>query len=46
VFTDTEFFNIVDPGGGVVARVAAVEHISSGGANFSFTFGQCEPPED
>jgi hypothetical protein len=46
VFTDTEFFNILGPSGGVVARVAGVEHMSSGGSNFSFTFGQCEPPED
>jgi hypothetical protein len=46
VFTDTEFFNILAPSGGVVARVAGVEHMSSGGSNFSFTFGQCEPPQD
>src|ERR671935_2054315 len=45
-FTDTEFFNILAPGGGVVARVAGVEHMGSGGSNFSFTFGQCEPPQD
>jgi hypothetical protein len=46
VFTDTEFFNIIDPSGGVVAKVAGVEHMSSGGSNFSFNFGQCEPPQD
>src|SRR5919197_732568 len=45
-FTDTEFFNILGPSGGVVARVAGVEHMSSGGSNFSFTFGQCEAPQD
>jgi hypothetical protein len=45
-FTDTEFFNIIDPSGGVVARVAGVEHMSSGGSNFSFTFGACQPPPD
>jgi hypothetical protein len=45
-FTDTEFFNILGPSGGVVAKVAGVEHMSSGGSNFSFTFGQCEPPQD
>ena len=45
-FTDTEFFNILAPGGGVVAKVAGVEHMGSGGSNFSFTFGQCEPPQD
>jgi hypothetical protein len=45
-FTDTEFFNIIAPGGGVVAKVAGVEHMGSGGSNFSFTFGACEPPQD
>jgi hypothetical protein len=45
-FTDTEFFNIVAPGGGVVAKVAGVEHMGSGGSNFSFTFGQCDAPQD
>src|SRR5204862_2992365 len=45
-FTDTEFFNILGPSGGVVARVAGVEHRSSGGSNFSFSFGQCEAPQD
>ena len=46
VFTDTEFFNILGPSGGVVAKVAGVEHMGSGGSNFSFTFGQCEAPQD
>ena len=46
VFTHTEFFNILGPSGGVVARVAGVEHMSSGGSNFSFTFGTCEAPQD
>src|SRR6266542_229942 len=46
VFTDTEFFNILGPSGGVVAKVAAVEQMSSGGSNFTFTFGECEPPQD
>jgi hypothetical protein len=45
-FTDTEFFNILGPSGGVVARVAGVEHMGTGGSNFSFTFGQCEAPQD
>jgi hypothetical protein len=45
-FADTEFFNIIAPGGGVVAKVAGVEHMSSGGSNFSFTFGPCEAPQD
>jgi hypothetical protein len=45
-FSDTEFFNILGPSGGVVARVAGVEHMGSGGSNFSFTFGQCEAPQD
>src|SRR5919108_3144136 len=39
-FSDTEFFNILGPGG-VVAKVAGVEHMGSGGSNFSFTFGDC-----
>jgi hypothetical protein len=45
-FTDTEFFNILAPSGGVLAKVAGVEHMGSGGSNFSFTFGQCEAPQD
>jgi hypothetical protein len=44
-FSDTEFFNIVGPGG-VVARVAGVEHSGTGGSNFSFNFGACEPPQN
>jgi hypothetical protein len=44
-FGDTEFLNILGPGG-VVARVAGVEHMGSGGSNFTFTFGQCEAPQD
>jgi hypothetical protein len=43
-FGDTEFFNINGPGG-VVAKVAGVEHIGTGGSNFSFTFGACEAPQ-
>src|ERR687888_323603 len=42
---DTEFFNILAPNGGVVAKVAGVEHRGSGGANFSFTFGAGQPPQ-
>ena len=45
-FSDTEFFNILGPSGGVVARVAGVEHSGSGGSNFSFAFGACEAPQD
>ena len=45
-FTDTEFFNILGPSGGVVARVAGVEHMGTGGSNFSFSFGACQPPQD
>lgn len=45
-FSDTEFFNILGPTGGVVARVAGVEHMGTGGSNFSFSFGQCEAPQD
>jgi len=43
---DTTFFNIIAPGGGVVAKVAAVEHMGTGGSNFSFTFGACQAPQD
>ena len=43
-FGDTEFFNIIAPGGGVVAKVAGVEHMGTGGSNFSFTFGACQAP--
>jgi len=46
VVTDTAFFNILGPTGGVVAKVAAVDHVSSGGSNFSFDFGQCAAPAD
>lgn len=44
-FSDTQFFNILGPGG-VVAKVAGVEHMGTGGSNFSFNFGQCQPPQD
>jgi hypothetical protein len=43
-FSDTEFFNIIGPTGGVVAKVAGVEHMGSGGSNFSFSFGPCQSP--
>jgi hypothetical protein len=46
VTTDISFFNILGPSGGVVAKVAGVEHMSSGGTNFSFNFGACIPPQD
>jgi hypothetical protein len=46
VFTDTEFFNILGPSGGVVAKVAGVEHMSTSGSDFLFTLGQCEAPQD
>ena len=45
-FSDTEFFNILGPSGGVVGKVAGVEHMGTGGSNFSFSFGQCEAPQD
>jgi hypothetical protein len=44
-FSDTEFFNILGPNGGVVARVAGVEHSGTGGSNFTFTFGACQSPQ-
>jgi hypothetical protein len=46
VTTDTSFFNILGPSGGPVAKVAAVEHFSSGGTNFSMTFGACTTPNN
>jgi len=45
-FGDTEFFNILGPSGGVVAKVAGVEHMGTGGSNFSFSFGACQAPQD
>jgi hypothetical protein len=45
-FTDTGFFEIIGPSGGVVAKVASVEHMGTGGASFSFSFGQCQEPSD
>ena len=45
-FTDTTFFDIVAPGGGVVARVAGVEHVGPAGGGFSFVFGDCEAPQE
>jgi hypothetical protein len=44
VATDTAHFNILGPGGGLVANVQLTEHFSSGGTNFSFDFGQCSTP--
>jgi hypothetical protein len=44
--TSTDFFNILGPSGGVVAKVAGVAHASSGGANFTYTFGPCQEPQD
>lgn len=43
-FTDITFFNIVAPDGGIVARVAGVEHVGPSGSGFTFTFGECEAP--
>ena len=44
-FSDTEFFNILAPNGGVVAKVGGVEHMGTGGSNFSFNFGACQSPQ-
>lgn len=44
-FTDIAFFNIVAPDGGIVARVAAVQHVGPSGSGFSFTFGECQAPQ-
>jgi hypothetical protein len=46
VMTSTEHFNILGPSGGAVGRVSAVAHASSGGANFTFTFGACQTPQN
>jgi hypothetical protein len=46
VTTSTDHFNILGPSGGAVGRVSAVAHASSGGAGFTFTFGDCQEPQD
>src|SRR5207247_8385112 len=38
-FTDTEFFNIIAPGAGVVASVAGAGPMGRRGSQFTFTFG-------
>jgi hypothetical protein len=50
-FTDTEFFSIVAPGGGVVAKVSMVAHFTMNAqgvvtVEFEKNRGTCEPPED
>jgi hypothetical protein len=45
-FTDTEKFQIIDLGGGVVGTVNIVEHMSPNGKIIDFNFGNCTPPED
>jgi hypothetical protein len=45
-FTDTDFFTIVSPGGGVVGTVRAVFHISPNGKIVDVNFGTCELPEE
>jgi hypothetical protein len=44
-FTDITFFNIIAADGGIVARVAGVEHVGPSGNEFTFTFGECEAPQ-
>jgi hypothetical protein len=44
-FTDVTMFNIVTSSGGVVGRVAAVEHVSPNGSEFALTFGECQAPQ-
>jgi len=46
VMTSTDHFNILGPSGGAVGRVSGVAHASSGGANFTFTFGDCQEPQN
>jgi 3-deoxy-D-manno-octulosonic-acid transferase len=50
-FTDTEFFSIVAPGGGVVAKVSIVAHFTMNAqgvitVEFEKNRGTCVPPED
>jgi hypothetical protein len=49
-FTDTEYFNIIAPGGGVVAKVSIVSHITfqpdgSVSVEFEKNRGECVAPE-
>jgi hypothetical protein len=44
--TDTEKFQIIASGGGVVGTVNTVEHLSPNGKIIDFDFGNCTPPED
>ena len=44
VGTDTGFINILSPTGGVVDRVAAVDHMNFNGSGFTFNWGNCAPP--
>jgi hypothetical protein len=44
--TSTDHFNILGSSGGAVGRVSAVAHASSGGTNFTITFGDCQEPQD
>jgi hypothetical protein len=46
VMSDTGHFNILGPSGGAVGQVSTVEHFSSGGTNFSMSFGQCSEPQN
>jgi hypothetical protein len=43
---DTTSFNIIAPGGGVVGRVGAVDHIGTGGSDVELIFGACQAPQD
>jgi hypothetical protein len=45
-FTDTEKFQIIDLGGGVVGTVNIVEHMSPNGKIIDFNFGNCTPPPE
>jgi hypothetical protein len=44
-FTDVIMFNIIATDGGIAARVAGVSHVNPNGGGFSFTFGECQAPQ-
>jgi hypothetical protein len=46
VMTSTDHFNILGPSGAAVGRVSGVAHASAGGSNFTFTFGDCQEPQN
>jgi hypothetical protein len=45
VMTATDKFEIVSPGGGEFGSVNITEHLGPNGAEHSFDFGDCTPPQ-